>query len=133
MLALHAPIRVYLMDMDRRAAHDMVMLDELNDYVSVLGYDRFEMVPCSIGGRTFNVAKMVHEVQAFPASMRSPCGDPVARGNVVVLGYDEEGHRSLTDEEVMHIERNITMTITFKPVVKTHYVINDATILEMRE
>lgn len=133
MLALHAPIRIYLMDMDRREAHDTVILDELNDYAAVLGYDRFELVPCTIGGRTFNVVKMVHDVPTFPESMRSPEGAPVARGNVIVLGYCEDGHRSLTDDEVMHIERCITMTITFKPVTKTHYVINDATIMEVRE
>lgn len=133
MLTLHAPIRVYHLDMDRREAHDIVVLDELNDYASLLGCDRFALLPCTIGGRTFNVAMMRDAPERLPVSMLSPDGVPVARGNVVVLGYGEDGHRGLTDEEVMHIESHMTMTILLKPATKTHYVMNDVTILDVRE
>ena len=131
MLTLHAPIRVYLMDMDNASAHDEVILDEMGDFSDLMGTDRFSILPCLIGGRAFNIVKMAEDYGFMPVSSASSDGTPQTYGNVMVLGYTEDGHRGLTQEEVVHIERHITMTIRFSKNIGTHYVINDLDITKV--
>ena len=128
MLTLHAPIRVYVMDMDEASAHDEIILDEMGDYSDLIGTDRFVILPCTIGGRAFNVAKSAEDYGFMPVSSASSDGVPQTYGNVLILGYTEDGHRGLTQEEVVHIERHVTMTIRFSKSMSTHYVINDMNV-----
>ena len=129
---LHAPIRVYLIKEDE--AGDTMLLDELKDYSDALNTYEFEMLPCVINGRTFNLMRRAWTTPSLPVTMRSSNNSPVARGASMILGYDEEqGHRSLTDEEVMHIDESISMTISFRPLTRTHYVVNDVSVIEVSE
>lgn len=131
MLTLHEPIRVYVMDMHESSAHDEVILDEMWDYADAIGTERFVILPCLIDGRAFNVAKTAEDYPFLPVSMASKSGVPQAYGNVLILGYTEDGHRGLTQEEVLYIESHITMTIRFSKTTRTHYVVNDVQITEV--
>lgn len=129
---LHAPIRVYLIK--ENEAGDTILLDELKDYSDALNTYEFEMLPCVINGRTFNLMRRAWTTPSLPVTVRSSDKTPIAKGPSMILGYDEEqGHRSLTDEEVMHIDESISMTISFRPLTRTHYVVNDVSVIEVSE
>lgn len=134
MMTLHQPVRAYVMDEDAREAYDTVLLDEATEFSEALCCDRFVMLPCTIGGRAFVVAKQAEDRRWLPPSMRGTDGAAVAWGNVLVLGYSEDGHRSLSDEEVIHIERCITMTIELKDASrKTHYIIENVILVKVED
>lgn len=131
MQSIHQPIRVFVLDMDRCKAYDTVILDEAEEFSSVLGCTRFAILPCMIGGRPFCVARPAVQLPFMTVSMVSEDGKPVSYGNTVVLGREGDEHRGLTDEEVVHVQSSMTMTILFSKTHRTIYVINDAAVLEV--